>query len=136
MSLRLVNLHQHDFTGFVSFIVHPLITYITLSSPRYALTLGAYSGTIGEDKTTGLTVSNGMKFSTKDNDNDQDPTGSCSVRHHGAWWYKRCHRSNLNGRWADKSYPALTGVAWCKGGTFSKCWVYPTFTEMKIRQVA
>ena len=107
-----------------------------LSPSRYRLNVGTYSGNIGEGSQSGLTFSNGMKFSTKDNDNDQDPSGSCSVRHHGAWWYKRCHRANLNGRWGDKRYPNLQGVAWCKSNTFASCWNYPTFTEMKIRKVA
>ena len=104
---------------------------LMLLLPRYKLTLGTYSGTIGEADSQGLTFSNGMKFCTKDNDNDQDPTGSCSIRHHGAWWYKRCHRSNLNARWADKS---ANGVSWKP--SLATSWVFPWFTEMKIRKVA
>lgn len=39
---------------------------------------------------------NGMKFSTKDN--DQDTWGShCSQRYQGAWWFEDCHAANLNG---------------------------------------
>lgn len=44
---------------------------------------------------SGYGTSNGQKFSTK----DQDNTG-CSKRYHGAWWYKGCHFSNLNGHFS------------------------------------
>ena len=100
-------------------------------SPRYRLNLGTYSGTIGENVYVGLTYSNNMQFTTKDNDNDQSPRGNCAVGHHGAWWYKYCHRANLNGRWLDTS-PGLKGVTWCRGKDDV---VYPWFTEMKIRKV-
>ena len=36
-----------------------------------------------------------MKFSTKDQDNDE--SGNCAEQYQGAWWYKSCYVSNLNG---------------------------------------
>ena len=41
---------------------------------------------------------NGMKFSTKDVDNDAY-SGSCAQIYHGAWWFEECHYSNLNGEY-------------------------------------
>ncbi|XP_023017974.2 microfibril-associated glycoprotein 4 [Leptinotarsa decemlineata] len=47
-----------------------------------------------------LTYHLGMKFSTKDF--DQDTYGQhCAVLFSGAWWYKDCHISNLNGKYRN-----------------------------------
>uniref|UniRef100_A0A182WM15 Fibrinogen C-terminal domain-containing protein n=1 Tax=Anopheles minimus TaxID=112268 RepID=A0A182WM15_9DIPT len=67
---------------------------------KYALTLGKYSGTAGD----ALTYSNGMKFSTFDEDNDKG-SGQCAVVYHGAWWYNACYHSNLNAKYS----PGATG---------------------------
>ena len=67
-------------------------------------------------------------FSTKDADHD-GYSGSCSVGWHGAWWYRSCFQSNLNGRYyqeGDKS--SSRGVIWFYG----KCQSLKTVT-MKIR---
>ena len=50
------------------------------------------SGNAGDS----LARHNLMKFSTKDNDNDQTST-HCTKSNTGAWWYTVCHCSNLNG---------------------------------------
>jgi len=72
----------------------------------------------------------GYKFSTRDQDNDAASV-SCAVIHKGAWWYERCHSSNLNGfylRGRHTSY--ANGVNWrhWTGYHYSL-----RFTEMKIR---
>ena len=43
-----------------------------------------------------LSYHNGSAFSTSDNDNDSSES-NCAALYLGAWWYKSCHRSNLNG---------------------------------------
>lgn len=49
--------------------------------------LGRYSGNI----TDSLRYALGVMFSTKDQDNDMDDTGSCADNYMGAWWYTACH---------------------------------------------
>ena len=49
--------------------------------------------------------SNGMPFSTNDNDNDGSPT-VCTQRYYGAWWYNghnACTETNLNGIFFTKT---------------------------------
>lgn len=50
--------------------------------------LGTYTGTAGN----GLSYHMGMKFSTKDQDNDILPDGNCAVLYSGAWWYTKGHQ--------------------------------------------
>ncbi|KAK3754651.1 hypothetical protein RRG08_046680, partial [Elysia crispata] len=95
----------------------------------YRLRLGSYSGTIGEMTTShGLSYQNNQQFSTFDRDNDPYSSVNCAVYRHGAWWYKSCANSNLNGIWLEK---AVKGVSWHNGTTS----LYPEFTEVKIRRV-
>jgi len=71
-----------------------------------------------------------MKFSTRDQDNDVW-TNSCAVTYKGAWWYEKCHDSNLNGLYLSGSHTSdADGVNWrhWTGYNYSL-----RFTEMKIR---
>ncbi|XP_065372559.1 fibrinogen C domain-containing protein 1-like [Calliphora vicina] len=68
--------------------------------------IGRYSGTAGNSLSRHI----GMKFTTKDRDNDTYPNGNCAVAYEGAWWYCYCHDSNLNGKYGDNSFGK--GVDW------------------------
>ncbi|XP_063402248.1 fibrinogen-like protein 1 [Mytilus trossulus] len=57
---------------------------------QYKLTSEGYSGTAGD----AMKRNNGMKFSTKDRDNDTHRSSCASV--YGAWWYWSCSFSELN----------------------------------------
>ncbi|XP_005094492.2 tenascin-R [Aplysia californica] len=65
-------------------------------STHYQLLVGGYTGTAGD----GLWYHNKMPFSTEDHDIDHCDC-NCAEAYTGAWWYKKCHRSNLNGNWSS-----------------------------------
>ncbi|KPU75714.1 uncharacterized protein Dana_GF26643 [Drosophila ananassae] len=57
-----------------------------------------------------------MKFTTYDNDNDESSL-NCAAKLTGAWWYKNCYDSNLNGAYLGSgTYPGQyllgSGVIW------------------------
>lgn len=54
---------------------------------NYALRmLGEYSGNAGD----GMQYYLGQKFSTFDNDNDEDANTNCARLYQSAWWFKNC----------------------------------------------
>ncbi|KAG5285547.1 hypothetical protein AALO_G00004640 [Alosa alosa] len=89
----------------------------------YKLRIGEYNGTAGDS----LTYHQGRPFSTKDRDNDIAVT-NCALSYKGAWWYKNCHRANLNGKYGESRHSQ--GINWYhwKGHEFSI-----PFVEMKMR---
>ena len=105
------------------------VGYHNWTSTNYILDVGYHNWTSTvQDR---LTYHNGMQFTTKDRDNDQR-SGNCASNsyYYGAWWYKSCEHSNLNGQYRSGT------SSW---GTM--CW-HPLahgkqdamkFTEMKLR---
>ncbi|XP_048414889.1 tenascin isoform X10 [Stegostoma tigrinum] len=96
---------------------------ISDAKSRYKLHFGQYNGTAGDS----LFYHQGRPFSTKDRDNDVAVT-NCALSYKGAWWYKNCHKVNLNGRYGVQSHSQ--GVNWFhwKGHEYSI-----EFVEMKLR---
>ena len=101
--------------------------HVNGANTNYILGVGYYNSTSTvQDR---LTYHNGMQFSTKDRDNDQN-SWNCASDSRGAWWYKSCAQSNLNGRyrygvsswgtmyWDTLGYGAVNAMR---------------FTEMKLR---
>ena len=91
---------------------------------KYRLEVGSYSGTAGDSLVGGH---NTMAFSTKDRDNNID-SRNCAVEYTGAWWYKSCHDSNLNGKYLGNKRDNR-GASW--SGFISSLSL--KFTEMKLR---
>ena len=85
----------------------------------YTITVGGYSG----DAVDSLAYHNGMKFSTKDRDNDLCVC-MCAHVNTGAWWYRACSYTNLNGLYAVWQY----GLYWTGTNKSLK------FTEMKCKK--
>ncbi|KAK7159381.1 hypothetical protein R3I94_005646 [Phoxinus phoxinus] len=93
------------------------------SKSLYKLRIGEYNGTAGDS----LSYHQSRPFSTKDKDNDIAVT-NCALSYKGAWWYKNCHRANLNGKYGESRHSQ--GINWYhwKGHEFS----IPS-VEMKMR---
>ena len=59
-----------------------------------------------------LLFHSGTQFSAKDQENDLS-SFSCAERYKGAWWYKSCHRSNLNGQYLGGPHNTFAdGINW------------------------
>ncbi|KAK7090762.1 ficolin-2-like [Littorina saxatilis] len=115
------------------------------STKGHAIYSGFYVEGVGHnfalqyDKFTGgnagdsLWHQRGQQFSTKDRDHDKSGL-NCAQYFHGAWWYKGCHVSNLNGEYkTSSSAPSKDGMNW---DTFGGVNTYSMqFTEMKIRPI-
>ena len=90
---------------------------------QYRLEVSSYSGTAGDS----LAYHNNMAFSTKDRDNDINSFGNCARHFTGAWWYKNCHESNLNGKYGNKQ--GRRGLDWY----YFRYGLSLKFIEMKLR---
>ncbi|XP_062584629.1 fibroleukin-like [Saccostrea cucullata] len=83
--------------------------YVGNEGTKYKLTVTGYSGTAGDSLTY---PHNGMKFTTKDQDNDRYSGGNCAVSRHGAWWYRSCANSNLNGMYGQSGDSGYQYPVW------------------------
>ena len=86
---------------------------------------------VSGDAGDSLAWHNGMKFTTKDRDNDLKSGVQCAQEYKGAWWYNKCHSSNLNGLYLRGHHTSeADGVNWYywRRNSYSL-----KKTEMKIR---
>ena len=98
------------------------------SASKYILSVSGYSGTAGDSLPSAY--HSGLPFSTRDQDNDLCSC-NCAQNYQGAWWYRHCYYSSLNGIYYSVPHTVqCTGVTW---NTFSYCYSLK-FSEMKLRQ--
>jgi len=99
---------------------------ISNESNKYRSTISGYSGNAGDS----FTSHNNFYFSTKDADNDIWPK-NCAEAFKGAWWYSKCHSSNLNGYYYNGSHKSYAdGIEWY---AWTGYYYSLPFTEMKIK---
>ena len=98
---------------------------------KYRLHIGQGTGT-PSGSFDAMAYHNNMSFSTFDRDNDQS-SGNCAVPYRGAWWYKSCFNTNLNGPHTPITPPPPTPTAnrimWSNGTHY----IYYPSVEMKVR---
>lgn len=94
---------------------------------KYEIRVGKHSGTICD----GMSMSNGMPFSTFDNDNDEFDGESCARFFNGPWWYQKCSYVRLNSDFPVKGHETITEMKWA-------CWTEAdgtiVFSEIKLRE--
>ena len=96
---------------------HVMRNYMTRFNP---------SGSAGDS----LSYHRDRPWSTPDQDNDKWSGASCAKYCHGAWWYSKCFRSNLNGRYHRHGSSYTRGVTW---GDWRRERRFLKRTEMKMR---
>uniref|UniRef100_A0A8C3UY04 Microfibril associated protein 4 n=1 Tax=Catharus ustulatus TaxID=91951 RepID=A0A8C3UY04_CATUS len=110
-----------------SFALSP--TAISAEEDGYALHVAGFvDGGAGDS----LSYHNGQKFSTFDRDQDLFAQ-NCAALSSGAWWFRSCHFSNLNGFYlAGPHLSYANGINWAqwKGFYYSL-----KRSEMKIRRL-
>ena len=77
---------------------------VSSAKDKYKLTVGGFQGTTSDP----MAFHNGMYFTTKDNDNDQNGNSNCvlidSTQPYGGWWHNNCWRVNPNNYYNHKVF--------------------------------
>ena len=116
-----------DFEGNTAYANYSTFN-VSDGSTEYILTVGGYSGTAGDGMGS---YHNGMRFSTRDNDNDVHSGVNCAEDSTGGWWYRHCYNSNLNGCYFNTATINAQGIVWY---TWKNARISLKFTEMKTRR--
>ena len=102
------------------------------ASTNYRLSVSGFDENSTADEKSFVNNHNGKAFSTFDRDHDTSAAVNCAAKYHGAWWYEACLGVHLTATWGDRS---VSGMRWYypyKGTSYRT--MYPTYSEMKIRQ--
>ena len=96
---------------------------------KFKLKLDGYSGDAGND----ISDSNGMMFSTNDQDNDKCSCNCSNKYGNGGWWFYSCFGAHLNSKYCTPSENCerCHNINW---QSFRNCTHSLKRTEMKIRR--
>ncbi|CAG2221988.1 Fibrinogen-like protein 1-like protein,Techylectin-5B,Ficolin-1-A,Fibrinogen C domain-containing protein 1-A,Fibrinogen C domain-containing protein 1,Fibrinogen C domain-containing protein 1-B,Angiopoietin-2,Fibroleukin,Fibrinogen-like protein 1,Ficolin-2,Ficolin-1,Angiopoietin-related protein 7,Techylectin-5A,Angiopoietin-4,Ryncolin-4 [Mytilus edulis] len=119
-----VRFEVHDFNNKTAYAEYQNFK-VDNEASQYRVTFAGYTGTAGN----GFESNNGMKFTTRDRDNDLHPY-HCGKGQIGAWWYNACGKSSLNGIYKQEGTTVAKRIYW-------KTWRPTTLkaTEIKIRSI-
>ncbi|CAC5400102.1 Ryncolin-4,Angiopoietin-related protein 7,Angiopoietin-related protein 1,Ficolin-3,Ficolin-1-B,Techylectin-5A,Ficolin-2,Ryncolin-1,Tenascin-R,Fibrinogen-like protein 1,Angiopoietin-1,Fibrinogen C domain-containing protein 1-A,Ryncolin-3,Tenascin,Fibroleukin,Fibrinogen C domain-containing protein 1,Techylectin-like protein,Ryncolin-2,Techylectin-5B,Angiopoietin-related protein 2,Angiopoietin-2,Microfibril-associated glycoprotein 4,Ficolin-1-A,Ficolin-1,Fibrinogen C domain-containing protein 1-B,Angiopoietin len=106
-------IYLEDFEGNWRYAEYSVFS-IGNATTNYILNISGYCGTAGDSMgRANHGLHNGMMFSTKDMKNDYASSGPCGVLFKGAWWFNRCHNSNLNGEYLGGIHSTQGhGIVW------------------------
>ena len=97
------------------------------ANSQYQLSISGFTGITTTDPFT-VHSPNGMKFTTKDRDNDKYSYGKCAINANGnnagGWWYNSCSLLHINHQYKHKYSIRLSGK-----------WHSLPFIEMKIKPI-
>ena len=96
-----------DFKGSKVYAEYSLFK-VGSESDLFRLHVYGYSGNASDS----LSYHNNMPFSTKDRDYDKHASRHCAVYYSGGWWYRGCHKSNLNGIYPTDSQNHPSAISW------------------------
>ncbi|XP_013111361.2 fibrinogen-like protein 1 [Stomoxys calcitrans] len=116
-----------DFDGHTRYAHYDLFR-IGSEAEKYTLVeLGKYSGDVGDC----FTSHRGRKFTTSDQDNDNNPQRNCGAVFQGGWWFfDTCYSGYLNGPYRARNQAHTWGVSW---NTFHGWDHSLKYAEMMIR---
>ncbi|UJR10670.1 hypothetical protein I4U23_014865 [Adineta vaga] len=124
-----LHIDMEDFSDQSRFVDYEWF-FITNEQTKYTLNLGRYLTTsTGGDS---LSYNRGMRFTTRDQDNDQSMSSQCAENYKAGWWHTGCTLANLNGLYLRGNDSTATGVFWNN-------WLGAKYSlktcEMKVRPV-
>ncbi|CAF1185586.1 unnamed protein product [Adineta steineri] len=93
--------------------------FITNEQTKYTLNVGDYVKTSNAGDS--FSHARGMRFTTRDQDNDVSSTKQCAENFFSGWWHKDCTVVNLNGLYIRGNDTSATGIFWSGwlGGNYS-----------------
>lgn len=110
MQLRI---ELEDFSGVSEYAMYEKF-YVANEYLKYRLSVGSYSGTVGDALHFKRSHSHDQRFfTTPDRDNDRYLPGNCGAYYSSGWWFDACLAANLNGRYYNKKYKGIhDGIYW------------------------